>query len=284
MINLTPQANPDLTSDYSAWYNAAYTKLTADTDDKTLKTDLGVEVKQLYDLVVKWYPAIPQQAADFLRSSEIYDFNEQAFVESIANTPVLSVEYDDNRPQNQSSYSTVRLIYNQGLGSRFSITGNCAVAINSKLPASSIPGASRVRDAQVGIELKYTLSSGTGSKTGIAGIFGAAAVSGTYYFQYQNSPSVLNVTPGTPLTGIALTGLPSSATQIFSQKGNIHVGQLRLELGPAGSSVRFPISVTYSNRTELITKPELRGQIGISYNFDSLFGGSGQSATTGSPH
>jgi hypothetical protein len=42
-------------------------------------------------------------------------------------------------------------------------------------------------------------------------------------------------------------------------------------LGPGQSSVRFPIAVSYSNRTELITKPEWRGQVGISYDFDSLF-------------
>ena len=274
LINLSPAANPDLTADYTAWYSAAYAKLIADNDELAFRRDLNASVQLLYALVIKYYPAVPQQAADFVRSSEAYDFNEQGFIESVANTPLLSLEYDDNRPQNQSSYSTVRLIYDQGFG-RFSITGNGAVSVNTTLPVSTVPGVSRYRDAQLGIELKYSLSSGS-KAGGLAGVFGAAAVSGTYYFQYQNSPSVLNVTPGSPLTGITLTGLLSSATQIFAQKGNISIGQLRLELGPSGSSVRFPISVTYSNRSELLTKPDFRGQIGISYDFDSLFTNSGQ--------
>ena len=100
---------------------------------------------------------------------------------------------------------------------------------------------------------------------------GAATLAGTYYFQYQNSPSVLKVDPSNPLTGITLTGLSSSATQVFTKKGNLHIAQLKLMLGSGQSNVRFPVAVSYSNRTELLTKPEWRGQIGISYDFDSLF-------------
>jgi hypothetical protein len=239
---------------YSDWYNASFLKLREDAaaepfDAATFSNDLDRSIHILYELVVTADPALPQQAADFLRGSETYAFTEQSFIESIANTPVLTIEYDDNRPQNQSSYSTVRLIYDQPLSGRLSLVANGALA-----------GESRLRDAQLGVQLKYSLNSKA-----------AAAVSGTYYFQYQNSPAELTVTPGTPLPGITLADLSSSATQVFAQKGNIQAGQLRLEFGPAGSSVRFPLALTYSNRTELIAKPELRAQIGISYDFDALF-------------
>ena len=39
---------------------------------------------------------------------------------------------------------------------------------------------------------------------------------------------------------------------------------------PPGKSVKIPISVTYSNKTELINKPTWRAQIGVAYDFDSL--------------
>ena len=42
-------------------------------------------------------------------------------------------------------------------------------------------------------------------------------------------------------------------------------------LTPPRSGVKVPVSVTYSNRTELIDKPTWRAQIGITYDFDSLF-------------
>jgi hypothetical protein len=41
---------------------------------------------------------------------------------------------------------------------------------------------------------------------------------------------------------------------------------------PAESSIKIALSVTWSNRTELIDNPVWRGQIGISYDLDSLFG------------
>lgn len=144
-----------------------------------------------------------------------------------------------------------------------SVTANGAVTLyNSTLP-QNIPGVSRLRDAQFALQLQKDLGTLT--------LLGAAALSATYYFQYQNSPAILNVTPGTPLPGITFTGLPANATQVFAQKGSLHIGQLRLVLGPATSSVRFPLAVSYSNRTELIPKPTWKAQLGISYDFDSLF-------------
>ena len=96
-------------------------------------------------------------------------------------------------------------------------------------------------------------------------------MSATYYFQYQNGPSILNVKPGEPLPNITFINLPANADQIFAKTGSIHLGQLRLMLSPAKSSVRFPFAVSYSNRTELIAKPTWRAQVGISYDFDALF-------------
>jgi hypothetical protein len=105
-------------------------------------------------------------------------------------------------------------------------------------------------------------------------LLGAAAIAGTYYFQYQNRPSILNLTPGISFPGISFVGLPDTATQVFSTRGNIQVGQIRLVLGPENSSARFPVSITYSNRTEFIDRPGWRGQVGVSYDFDSLSGNS----------
>jgi len=47
--------------------------------------------------------------------------------------------------------------------------------------------------------------------------------------------------------------------------------QAKLTLAPVGSNIKVPVSVTYSNRTELIEKPTWRGQVGFTYDFDSLF-------------
>jgi hypothetical protein len=133
--------------------------------------------------------------------------------------------------------------------------------IYDSIPPQSIPGAGRLRDAQFGFQLDRNL--------GPLAFLGTSAVTAAYYFQYQSSPAIINVTPGTPLSGITFVGLPATATEAFAEKGNLHIGQVKLVLGE--SSVRFPIAVSYSNRTELITKPSWRAQVGISYDLDALF-------------
>jgi hypothetical protein len=149
------------------------------------------------------------------------------------------------------------------LGKKVSLVTNGAFTIFDSAQPTAIPGISRLRDAQFGMQVQRDL--------GHLSSIGAAGLAAAYYFQYQNSPTVLNVTPGTPVPNITFVGLPNNATQIFSQKGNLHVGQVRLVLGAGQSSVRFPVAVSWSNRTELIAKPTWRAQVGISYDFDSLF-------------
>ncbi len=38
-----------------------------------------------------------------------------------------------------------------------------------------------------------------------------------------------------------------------------------------GSGVKVPVSFTLANRTELIKEKEVRGTIGVTFDFDSLF-------------
>ena len=109
------------------------------------------------------------------------------------------------------------------------------------------------------------------ARSGHAPLVGAAAISGTSHFQYQNGPSILKVTPGAPVPGITFTPLPSTASLVFADTGHLHIAQVRLVLGAPSSSARFPLGISYSNRTELIDKSALRAQFGVSYDFDSLF-------------
>ena len=183
--------------------------------------------------------------------------------------PILTFQYDYNTPSNQPTNSTFRLIWGQSFKKlpNWKMTANAAGSIYNSTPSSSIPGAGRLRDFQVGIEADrnpYKL-----------GNYLSATFSAAYYFQDQTSPAILNITPSTPLTGISFTGLPASATQVFTEKGNIHVGQIKITFsGNSSSGWKFPIAIIGSNRSELITKSNIGAQIGISYDFDSLFSGS----------
>jgi hypothetical protein len=257
-------------NDYSDWLERSVKDLTQ-ASEEDLEEKWRKHASEFLGMAKGLDPSLVRDVADLVQKTSNYRLEEEAFVSSMADMPVLTLEYNNNRPTGQISTSTVRFIFDKGIGANWSVTANGAFSIYDSHPSSSIPGASRLRDVQAGVQVDRKLQS--------LAFLGAPTLSGTYYFQYQNSPSILNVDPSMPLPGITLTGLPSNATQVFVQKGNISIAQLKLTLGTGKSSVRIPLAISYSNRTELITKPAWRAQIGISYDFDSLFAPSGNGSS-----
>ena len=208
------------------------------------------------------HPKIQDEAVNALHALTLFEFNEQQFVTSLVEKPVLTFEYNYNRPTSQPDQSVFRLIYGRQWATSWGVNLNGAFSIFNSQPSSTIPGASRLASIQAAGEVDRSFT-----------IFGPQTLSAAYYFQHQSSPAILDVNPSNPVSGISFVGLPSGATQVSAQKGDIHIAQLKLSMGAGQSNVKFPISVTYSNRTELLTKPEWRGQIGINYDFDALFAG-----------
>lgn len=107
-----------------------------------------------------------------------------------------------------------------------------------------------LRDIRVGVEGKFKLRSLTG--------YGRPTLSFAGLYTYLNqSPLGLGITA---ITGASIT-----------ERGHIGVFQTKLEFPAANNGVRIPLSLTVSNRTELIKESDVRGQIGVSFNLDSLF-------------
>jgi hypothetical protein len=212
--------------------------------------------------------ALLKQLGDYAMFVNGYETGVNAYVESLRKTPLLTFEYDLNRPASQPTNSTFRLIGQNVLGG-WTLTFNGAGSIYNSTPFSAIPGSGLMRDFQIAGETSYDFS-----KMKKSTILGHSTASAAYYFQDQTSPAILNVTPGQPASGVTITGLPSTATQVYAQKGNINIVQGKFTFSPGTSGLTVPVSFTWSNRTELVTNnPLWRGQVGISYNFDSLFGG-----------
>jgi hypothetical protein len=254
---------------WKAWLTQAVpTLLTA--SDHDAKAALFAQAQQLITVLVSGGTSEPQLLTAALNYSgslaETAQFERTIYNKAAWAKPILTFQYDYNTPANQPTNSTFRLILGKSISKNWKVTANAAASIYNSTPSSSIPGSSKLRDVQIGVEADrdaYKL-----------GNYLTAAVSAAYYFQDQTSPAILNVTPNNPIPGVNFTGLPGDATQVFTQKGNIHVGQLKITLGGSSSSGwSLPIAITGSNRSELITKPRIGAQIGISYNFDSLFAG-----------
>ena len=180
-------------------------------------------------------------------------------------TNVVAFEYANNRPAGQPSTTTLRLIADLPLLPQTKLVANGAVTLYDDPTAVAAAGATRYRDAQAALELDQAL--------GKFSITGPVVFSLAGYYQYQNSPAVFQVDPLNPVPGMSFVGLPAGAKTVFATAGNIVLAQAKLTLSPPGSSVKVPVSITYSNRTELIDKPTWRAQVGFTYDFDSLFSG-----------
>lgn len=183
---------------------------------------------------------------------------ENAFYEALRATPMLSVEYDYNSPVNQPDYSTVRIV---GQINKKGWTGtlNAAGAFYDSTP-TTVPGAGKVRDFQVSGEGAFNFNQLKSTP-----LLGDSTFSLAYYYQDQTSPAILTAAPAT------ISGLPSTATSVFAKRGVVNIAQAKFAFIPRNSTINIPVSVTWSNRTELVTNQAWRGQVGIAYNFDSLF-------------
>ena len=203
-----------------------------------------------------------ERVADALAAYSRFFLAQDELVESLATKSVLAFEYTNNRPALEPSTSNYRVIFDYPVSKDTKLVANGAVTFYDSVPAGQTI-VSRYRDAQFGLQLDYGL--------GDASILGPAVLSLAGYFQYQHSPALLEVDPSAPIPGVGFIGLPENATTVFATTGNIWLFQGKLSLVPSGSSIKIPLSVTWSNKTELVDEPVWRGQIGLSYDLDRLF-------------
>lgn len=223
---------------------------------------LNDALRELAPMVQASVPALNDQAKGALASYSTFFLDQDQFIDTLAVQKVVAIEYVNNRPAGQASTSNMRLILDWPMNAQTRLVANAAATFYDS-SASDAAGVDRYRDAQLGAELDHAL--------GKYSILGPATVSIAGYYQYQHAPSLLSVDPLNPVPGVTFVGLPANAKTVLATTGDIWLAQARLALTPPRSGVKVPVSVTYSNRTELIDKPAWRAQIGITYDFDSLF-------------
>lgn len=132
-----------------------------------------------------------------------------------------------------------------------SFTSNGAVTIFNSQPQTV--AANRIRDAQFSSQLDVPVAKSVPKIGNVVLSFSA---------KYEFIPDDV-LTPATNPTifgsGLAL-------------RGNIGMGQAKLTVPVKGSGVKIPLSFTVSNRTELIKENDVRGNIGITFDLDSIIG------------
>jgi hypothetical protein len=256
--------------EYAMWqmkHRAAFAAARRDRNRAMLVAALNSALAELVPIARAAVPDLQTRADSTLAAYSRFFLAQDALIDTLAVKKVVTLEYTNNRPASQPTTSNVRVILDWPMNLQTKVVANGSVTIYDTLPADRAPDVAHYRDAQVAVQLEHAL--------GRNPIVGPAIFSLAGYYQYQHSPSLLEIDPANPIPGVTFVGLPDGAKTVFASKGSIGLFQAKLALAPEGSSMKIPVSVTYSNRTELIDKPAWRGQVGISYDFDSLFAGLG---------
>jgi hypothetical protein len=164
-----------------------------------------------------------------------------------------SVEYVNEHRLEQPSTSSLRFIYShQPTRSPTLITVNAAMSLLNSLPTGSPSG--RLRDVQFSGQLDRRLSE--------IPQFGHAVLTVAGYYQWLKDDAIIVASNG--------VAPPIGFATVPNTKGHIGIFQTKVTFR-AGSVVRIPVSFTWSNRTELIKEKDVRGQVGLTFDFDGLF-------------
>lgn len=212
-------------------------------------------------------PAVPALDGDALKRmralwlAALKSFQKQQ--NAVLNAPVVTAFYSYQKPDLATAKTatsiapagirppnlhTAGLIYAQGVSGRnLDIIANASASWFGEIRAG-MPGS--FRDFRAGVQATFRLRDIPN--------YGAPALSfaGLYAYLHQQ-----------PL-GL---GMVAFNDRQIREKGHIGLFQAKLEFPTGRNAIRIPISFTCSNRTELIKESDVRGQIGISFNLDSLF-------------
>jgi hypothetical protein len=244
----------------NAW-EAKYVSLlqsdvTADKGDFTKA--LSQAVSDLADLAQKADPEIKTKSDLVISKMSSYFVSRDKLLADYVNKVTFSLSYDNTRPANQPSQSSMKFILS-ARPKAAQITGNATIEWYDHKLMSNV---SRLRDAQVALEFDHTFGKSSAQVN--------PSLSAGYYFQYMVDKALLTL-PSTALAPGTSIPLPGNASELLNTTGPIHLGQVKVTFKIRNSGISIPVALTFSNRTDLIKGNEVRGNFGLSYNLDNLF-------------
>jgi hypothetical protein len=178
----------------------------------------------------------------FAEKQQSYIDKKNKVFDTIARGKIFTLDYTNKREVNAPDTSTFNFIAATGTGSRIDLTANGSFTLFHSLPAATllVPKPGRFRDFQFAGQVSIPL------KAGLDLWF-----SGRYERLLENA---------TTFTGTTMPGT----------KGDIAIGQFGLNIPIPGLGMKFPVSFTIANRTELVKEKEVRGNFGFTFNWDTI--------------
>ncbi len=174
----------------------------------------------------------------------------------------FSAEYVNSRPLNQPTQSTLRLVVagSPMKNENVMLTANAGFNWYNSVPTDV--QVKQFRDFQAALQLDR--------RAGAVSENIDAAFSLAGYFQYMADAALIQIPQGNIAPGSGII-LPGEAAVLLAPKGNIWIAEAKLTISIKGTPLKIPVAITWANRTELIKASEVRGNIGLTLDFDSLF-------------
>jgi len=268
--------DPAFQEEYDKWKKGILVDVTralTAKDATTLPTLTSIADKALKAFppasVVPGADAIVKAAAD---ATDTVLKARQNILDYVGTAPIISLEYTNDfavkavAPAPQlPDMSNLKLVVETAPFHGGSFTINGSVTIFNSKPVGFV--AKRLRDAQASAQLDVPI------KTAVSTL-GNVLLSFSGKFEHIASdtlPTIVAVVPGAinlPLPSLADAFSGTGA----ALKGNLTLFQAKLTIPIKNTGVKIPVSITWSNRTELIKESEVRGNIGLTFDMDTIIG------------
>jgi hypothetical protein len=185
---------------------------------------------------------------DFARQTQTYTKEKNKLFDKIAKGKVFTLDYVNKRGVNAPDTSNFNFIAATGAGKRIDLTANGSFTFFHTRPAALSPAGprpDRIRDFQFAGQVNIPF------KVGDMGQF-------DFWFsgRYERLLADASTLAGTIVPGT---------------RGDIAFGQVGLNIPLPGLGMKFPVSMTFSNRTELIKEKQIRANFGFTLNWDTIF-------------
>lgn len=180
---------------------------------------------------------------NFARQFGVYLEGRQRILDKVAKGTIATIEYTNKREVNAPDTSNFMGIYETAFGGKGDFTFNGSLTLFHQRP--TVVRGGRVRDFQFAGQLDLPFGSVTS-----AGQY-LLSVSGKYERLAEDASDFMG-------------------TVVPNTKGDIALGQVKLTIPIKGLGIRFPISVTFANRTELVKEKTVRGNFGFTFDLDTI--------------
>ena len=220
---------------FNTWSAAAAMALDAAPEEQLMKV-----LDEQLALLPAQVPFTTEELASFDKYVEFYGKlldSRDALLDLAGTGAVMSIEYVNSRPVDQPTESTFKWLYEwSALTGRMDVTANGLLTVlNGTIP----DGTERLKAWGLAGQVDFPLGSIVQGRTLVFSLSGRAE---------------------------------GTIVQPTNERETIWLGQAKLTFPVKDAGMKLPLSLTVASRTDLIDETVVRGNIGLTFNLDSLLG------------